>query len=222
MLSASFRSLVCPKCFRISHFSCLQKMAMSAGRGHFRCPACANNQEFVGETVKVRSNISTFQACVMDYCVSSSLFIAWHLCPRKRRFLGRPAVRGVLQLHEDGQTAPEVRHQELQLPEGSRIPHGGHRLGDHPLLALRTQGGAHQVRKTQEEVSGFRLRGPQRTTRFCFSLRIRTGLRQLLFERRGRSGRYSATTKFSKKTQNFRGQKQKQPKKIENGSVARA
>ncbi len=47
------RSVVCPHCFNVSHLDCLQRMAQSSGREHYRCPTCNDKEEFTKQSVKV-------------------------------------------------------------------------------------------------------------------------------------------------------------------------
>ena len=89
----SFHSLITPCCFNYFHRLCLQRMALSAGKHHFKCPMCGNVAEFQNEMQTFGINLpdrdalweegdafhdlhSIFEECCAIQCI----------CPNGRQF----------------------------------------------------------------------------------------------------------------------------------------
>ena len=89
----SFHNLVTPCCGNYFHRPCLQRMALSAGKHHFKCPMCGNVEDFQEEMQTFGTNLpdrdalweegdayrdlhSIFEECCAANC----------LCPQGRNF----------------------------------------------------------------------------------------------------------------------------------------
>lgn len=56
------RSLISPCCGRIYHTECVQNMAISYGRAHFKCPLCQDKKAFITEAINFGIYIPTKDA----------------------------------------------------------------------------------------------------------------------------------------------------------------
>ncbi|KAI6655931.1 G2/M phase-specific E3 ubiquitin-protein ligase-like [Oopsacas minuta] len=89
----SFHNLVTPCCGNYFHRPCLQRMALSAGKHHFKCPMCGNVEDFQNEMQTFGINLPDRDALwedgdayhdlhsIFEECCASDC-----LCPHGRQF----------------------------------------------------------------------------------------------------------------------------------------